>query len=192
LPIGGGGFGFAPMSGIEWVDTTDEGLRLFLKAAIDGLGGGRPPGIGGAAPGGLGAAGAAARGGLGGAELRDVSGSDRYGECSSAPVFTPPAFRSFGIPPANSPANCGGPLDAPLSLPWSLLLLALPGTGGARPEGGAGAFPMPGMGGAPPIGGALGPSDTFPTIGADRSLTTVTFFRRAPFPMSERSAPYRC
>lgn len=58
---------------MECVDTTDDGRKLFLSAAMPGAGGGRPPGIGGAAPGGLGAA---PRGGLG-AELRDVSGSDR-------------------------------------------------------------------------------------------------------------------
>lgn len=167
----------------------DEGRRLFLRAAIDGLGGGRPPGIGGAAPRGFGAA---TLGSLG-AEPREVSGSERYGELLSAPVFTPPAFLSFGIPPANNPPSCGAPLDIPASLapspPVSLLLRArFPGTGGARP-GGAGAFPMPGIGGAPPIGGPLGPSDTFPTCGADRSLICVTFFSLAPLLMSDRSAP---
>jgi len=70
---GGGGFGLEPMSYIECVDATEEGRKLFLSAAMDGFGGGRPPGIGGAFPGGFGAA---ARGGLG-AELRDVSGSER-------------------------------------------------------------------------------------------------------------------
>lgn len=181
------------MSGIECVETMDDGRRLFLSAAMDGLGGGRPPGGGGAAPGGFGAA---PRGTLGafGAEFRDDSGSERYGELLSAPVFTPPAFRSLGIPPANSPPSCGGPLDAAeLSLApspaVSLLLLARPGTGGARPDGGAGGLPMPGMGGAPEMGGALGPSDTFPTMGADRSLITVTFFNLAPELMSARRAP---
>lgn len=110
-------------------------------------------------------------------------------------MFTPPAFRNFGIPPANSPPNCGAPLivaelSLALSLPVSLLLLALfPGTGGASPPGGAGGLPMPGIGGAPPIGGALGLSDTFPTTGADRSLTTVTFFSFVPFAISPSSAP---
>lgn len=192
LPIGGGGLGFEWISGNECVDAIDEGRKLFLKADIDGFGGGgRPPGIGGAAPGGLGAA---PLGGLG-AVVREVSGSDRYGELLSAPVLTPPAFRSFGIPPANKPPSCGGPADAVLSLapspPVSLLLLARPpGTGGARPEGGAGALPMPGIGGAPPTGGPLGPSDTFATIGADLSLTCVTFFNLAPLLISERRAPY--
>lgn len=183
FPMGGGGFGFDPMSGSEWVETIDEGLRLFLNADMAGFGGGRAPGIGGAIP--PGGFGAEARGGFG-AELRDVSGSERYGELLSAPVSTPPAFRSLGMPPAKSPANCGAPLEATavslaLSPPVSLLLLARPpGTGGARPEGGAGAFPMPGIGGAPPIGGPLGPSDTFPSCGADRSLTCVTFFSLVP------------
>lgn len=78
------------------------------------------------------------------------------------------------------------------SLPGvSLLLLPLaPGTGGARPDGGTGGLPMPGIGGAPPIGGPLGPSETFPTIGADRSLIWVTFFNLAPLLMSESRAPY--
>lgn len=176
----------------------DVGLRLFLSAATPGGGGGRPPGIGGAAPGGGGAApggfGAAPRGGLG-AELRDVSGSERYDELLSAPVLTPPDLRNLGMPPANKPPNCGAALAAPPSLaaspPVSLLLLArFPGTGGASPVGGAGARPMPGTGGAPPTGGPLGPSDTLPTIGADRSLTWVTFFSRAPLLISESSAPY--
>lgn len=175
---------------MECVDTTDEGRRLFLRAAIDGLGGGRAPGTGGAAPGGFGAA---ARGGFG-AELRDVSGSERYGEEVSAPVSTPPPlFFSVGIPPANKPPNCGAALTIPPpppSPPVSLLLLArLPGTGGARPPGGAGGLPIPGIGGAPPIGGPLGPSETFPTCGADRSLTCVTFFNLAPLLISDSSAP---
>ena len=94
----------------------------------------------------------------------------------SAPVFTPPDFLSFGIPPANRPASWGAALIMLLSLapspPVSLLLLArFPEPGGARPEGTAGAFAMPGTGGAPPMGGPLGPSDTFPSCGADRSLT---------------------
>jgi hypothetical protein len=186
---GRGGFGFEPMSDMECVDTTDEGRRLFLSAAIDGLGGGRPPEIGGAAPGGFGAG---ACGGLG-TELREVSGSERYGELVSAPVLTPPAFLSLGMPPANKPPSCGAALTMPPpapSPPVSLLLLArFPGTDGARP-GGAGALPMPGTGGALPIGGALGPSDTFPTMGADRSLTWVTFLSFKPLLMSPRSAPY--
>lgn len=178
---GRGGFGFDPISDVECVDTMEEGRKLFLSAAIPGAGGGRPPGIGGAAPGGFGAA---PRGGLG-AELRDVSGSDKYGELLSLPVSTPPAFLSFGMPPANRPPNCGAALTIPPpppapSPPVSLLLLArFPGTGGARPEGGAGALPIPGTGGAPPMGGPLGPSDTFPICGADRSFT-VTFFNLAP------------
>jgi hypothetical protein len=148
--------------------------------------------MGGAAPPGGFGAGGAALGGFG-AELRDDSGSERYGELVSAPVLTPPDFRSFGIPPANSPPNCGAPPPIPLSLapspPVSLLLLARPpGTGGARPDGGAGALPMPGTGGAPPIGGPLGLSD-FATIGADRSLICVTFFSLVPLLMSARRAP---
>jgi hypothetical protein len=174
---------------MEWVDVTDAGRRLPLSAATDGFGGGRPPGTGGAFPGGFGAG---ARGSVG-AELRDDSGSERYGELVSAPVFTPPAFLSLGMPPANRPPNCGAALimpPAPPSPAVSLLLLARfpPGTGGARPDGGAGAF-MPGTGGAPPIGGPLGPSDTLPTIGADLSLTTVTFLSFKPLLISPSSAP---
>ncbi|KAL5385674.1 hypothetical protein PMIN02_008736 [Paraphaeosphaeria minitans] len=159
---------------------------------MPGAGGGRPPGVGGAAAGGLGAA---PRGWLG-AELRDVSGSDRCGELCSLPVSTPPDFLSFGKPPANRPPSCGAALTIPVPPPTaspavSLLLLALlPGTGGARPDGGAGALPMAGMGGAPPTGGPLGPSDTLPTMGADRSFITVTFFNLAPLVMSPNSAPY--
>jgi hypothetical protein len=180
LPIGGGGFGFMPI-----LDATDDGLESF-NAPKMGFGGGRPPGTGGAggAPGGFGAD---PRGGFG-TELRDVSGSDRYGALPwSAPVLTPPAFLSFGMPPANSPPSCGG-AATPLS-PVSLLLRARFPPGGASPPGGAGGLPMPGIGGAPAIAGAAGPSDTLPTIGADRSLTTPTFFSRAPFPMSVSSAP---
>jgi hypothetical protein len=187
FPMGGGGFGFDPMSGADFVDAIDEGRRLLCNAEIDGFGG-LAPGTGGAgAPGGFGAA---PRGGFG-APVLDVSGSDRYGELLSAPVFTPPDFRSFGMPPANSPASCGAAdaMPPPVS-PVSLLLRArFPGTGGASPEGGAGGFPMPGIGGAPPIGGPLGPSDTFPICGAERSLIWVTFFSRVPLLMSCRRAP---
>ena len=74
-----------------------------------------------------------------------------------------------------------------LSPPVSLLLLArLPGTGGARP-GGAGGRPIAGIGGAPVTAGAL--SLTLPTMGAERSLTTPTFFSCMPLPMSDSSAP---
>lgn len=180
FPTGGGGLGFMPM-----LDATEEGLESFSAPKA-----GRAPGTGGAggAPGGFGAA---PRGGFG-TELRVVSGSDRYGALLwSAPVFTPPAFLSFGMPPANKPPNCGAVAMAFSPPPVSLLLLArFPpgGTGGASP-GGAGGLPMPGTGGAPPMGGALGPSLTLPTIGADLSLTCVTFFNFMPFPMSDNSAP---
>lgn len=133
-------------------------------------------------------------GGLGAVRERVVSGSDRYGDsCLSAPVSTPllPVFRSFGIPtPAKMPASWDAPPEAapPELSPVSLLLLALlpPGTGGASPPGGLGA--IPGTGGAP-IGGPEGPSSTFPTCGAERSLTWVTFFSFAPDRMSPSSAP---
>ena len=79
----------------------------------------------------------------------------------------------------------------PPSPPVSLLLLArFPGTGGASPEGGWGARFMPGTGGAPPMGGPLGASETLPTCGADRSLTTVVFLSFMPLLMSVKSAPY--
>lgn len=160
------------------------GLSGGLAPGTGGAGG-APPGGGGGAPGGFGAA---PRGGVG-TELR-VSGSDIYGDLVSAPVFTPPDFLNFGMPPANSPPSCGGAAMA-LSPPVSLLLLARfppPGTGGASPPGGAGGLPIPGTGGAPPIAGAA--SLTFPTCGADRSLTTV-FFSFAPLVMSPSSAPCR-
>lgn len=110
-------------------------------------------------------------------------------------MSTPPDFLSLGMPPANRPPNWGAalgmaPPPAP-SPPVSLLLLALlAGTGGARPEGGAGALAMPGTGGAPPMGGPAGASETFPTMGAERSFTTATFFSLAPLVMSPSSAPY--
>jgi hypothetical protein len=179
LPIGGGGFGFMLI-----LDTTDDGLESLSPPKI-GFGGGRPPGIGGAggAPGGFGAE---PRGGLG-IELRDVSGSDRYGALlCSAPVLTPPAFLSFGMPPANMPASCGG---AGIALSPVSLLLRARFPGGASPPGGAGGLPMPGTGGAPVMAGADGPSETLPTMGDDRSFTTVTFFSRAPLPMSDSRAP---
>jgi hypothetical protein len=185
LPMGGGGFGFRPI-----LDATDDGLES-LNPPRTGFSGGRPPGIGGAegAPGGFGAD---PRGGLG-TELRDVSGSERYGVLlCSAPVLTPPDFLSFGIPPANNPANCGADAMALSPPPVSLLLRARfppPGTGGASPPGGAGGLPIPGTGGAPDMAGALGPSDTLPTMGEDRSLICVTFLSLAPLPMSDSSAP---
>lgn len=94
--------------------------------------------------------------------------------------MTPPAFLSFGIPPANIPANCGAEAGTLPPSPLSLLALARfapPGTAGA-----------PGILGAP-MGAAAGPSLTLPTIGEDRSLICVTFFSRAPFVMSPKSAP---
>lgn len=103
------------------------------------------------------------------------------------PVSTPPPrFLSFGMPPANKPANCGGcsiPVAPLVSLPlWSLLLRALlPAPGGFSPP--------PGTGGAPPNGDGLEPPVTFPTIGADRSFVTA-FLSCLPFEMSDNKAPY--
>lgn len=90
-------------------------LGIFRRWAIDGGSAGAPPGGG---RGGLpGIAGAAPAGGLGapkegtfGAEDDRTlfSGSDRYDESAAAPVSTAPrVLRSFGMPPANSPASCG-------------------------------------------------------------------------------------
>jgi hypothetical protein len=182
FPMGGGGLGFMLI-----LEATEDGLE-FWSPPMMGFSGGRPPGIGGAggAPGGFGAD---PRGGLG-AEPRDVSGSDAYGTLlSSAPVLTPPAFLSFGMPPANIPASCGGAAAALSPPPVSLLLRARFPPGGASPPGGAGGLPIPGTGGAPVIAGALGPFDTFPTRGDDRSFTTPTFLSLAPLPMSDSSAP---
>lgn len=181
LPIGGGGFGFVRASLSN--ECVLVGLRLLLRADIEGgkgadpggKGGGATPGRGGGRPFGI-------DGALDtGAEtfLEFVSGSESY-------MFTPPpVFLSFGIPAANSPPNCGAasipPPDA--AFPgWSLLLLALfpPAVDGRSP---------PGTGGAPPIGG---PPESFglSMIGADRSLTTPTFLSLAPFVMSPSRAPY--
>lgn len=145
---------------------------MFLRAATDGLAGGGAGGAPGGrgAPGGLGADPVSARG----VEGLDVSDSERYGDALSAPVLTPPDFRSLGIPPANKPPSCGAeamplsPAPPPASLP--LRDLFPPGRGGARPPGGLGA--MPGTGGAPPIGGPeLFFTPPPPSCGAERSLT---------------------
>jgi hypothetical protein len=159
-----------------------------------GPGGGAPGGLGGAppgirgAPGGLGAEPVGGRG----AELRDVSGSERYGDLLSAPVSIPPAFRNFGIPPANMPANCGGalfPPGAPPSPPSLLLRARFCGGGGARLDGAVGLLAIPGTGGAP-IVGATGVG-LLSIMGAERSLITPTFFRRAPPSMLLSRAPCR-
>lgn len=141
----------------------------------------------------VGGLGADDAGGLG-AEVRDVSGSEIYDD--SRPVsIPPPRFFSFGMPPANIPPSCGAvaipPLSPPPPLPpVSLLLLArlapLPlGTGGASPPGG---FPNPGIAGAAPTDGPAELPESFPTIGADRSLVAA-FLSLAPFVMSVKSAP---
>lgn len=109
-----------------------------------------------------------------------------YEESWFAPVSTPPPrFFNFGMPPANSPPNCGGcsipvvPLDSLLL--WSLLLRAL-----FPPPGG---FSIPGTGGAPANGdGPDPPEETFPTIGADRSFV-MAFLSCFPFDMSDSKAP---
>lgn len=80
-------------------------------------------------------------------------------------MLIPPAlFRSFGIPPANSPPNCGADSIAPPAPPpTSLLLRALfppAGAGGRRP----------GIGGAPPTGGPEFALGLLSIIGAERSL----------------------
>lgn len=120
LPIGGGGFGLGVSPSV--IDGELVDLKLLLRADGSGNAGAAPGGRGGA-PGGLGAllvGGGGARGGLEMPPdfLAFVSGSESY-------MFTPPAlFRSFGIPPANSPPNCGAastPVDVLLGT--SLLLL---------------------------------------------------------------------
>lgn len=210
-PTGGGIGGFLPMvGGFGFVGRlsvearlgssgprspgrppVDDGLKFPLSAATAGFGGGAGAlpgggGGGGAPPGTLGAPGgfgAEPDGGAG--DLRVGSGSDRYGESVSAPVFTPPAFRNFGIPPANIPASCGPPPKPPS--PKSLFDLTRPASGfaGASDEGARGA--APGTGGAP---SGDGPALFFPsTIGDDRSFVTV-FRNRAPFSISPNKAPY--
>jgi hypothetical protein len=162
LPTGGGTFDFGGVDPVEDMDAIEGGRKLLRSCPTDGPDGAAPGGRGGA------------RGAEGTCALK-VSGSDRYGAWLSAPVFMPPAFLSFGIPPARMPASCGGP-PAPGPSPPSLLLLSLnpPGTGGARPPdegGGLGAIPSPGTGGAP--AGLAGTADEaeLSIIGADRSFT---------------------
>jgi len=183
------------------VETIEVGRKLFFSAATFGIAGAAPGGGGGADPGSLGGR---ALGGFGteavgirGTVLLVVSGSDRYGELLSAPVSMPaPVFLNFGMPPANIPASCGGPADVvvllsslSLSTPPSLLLRArFGGRGGGATDGRFGRPPSPGIGGALPIG-ATGPSDVFPSIGADLSLTCVTFFSFAPCSILLKSAP---
>ena len=180
FPIGGGGLGFDGIVGMLCM-LAGEGLEPtpLLKAAAAGpnAGGAEGGGSGGAPPGGR--AGIPFDGGTRGVltVLRAalVSGSE-------SSMFTPPAFfRSFGIPPAKMPPNCGAlsipvAVEVGLVLPWSLLLRARVWlvVGGRRP----------GTGGAPPVGaGAAEDALPFATIGAERSLVTA-FFRRAPFAMS--------
>lgn len=159
-------------SGVECV-CAEEGLRLFLKAATDGIdgaaeggsGGGAAPGLGGGPPIGL------AGGGLGVAAFLDleVSGSESY------MLTPPPRLFSLGIPPANRPPNCGA-ASIPPAAGCSLLLLALfaPLALPAPPGG----LSPPGIGGAP--AGAALVSFPLSMIGADRSLIWPTFFSRAP------------
>lgn len=188
---GGGARGGA--SGAVFVDVAAGFGGAFRRLATSGLGGGGDSaeggGGGGRAPGGLGAAGGFGAGAAGGF----VPESERYGESRFAPVSTPPRLRNFGIPPAKSPPSWGaeGTL-ALLSCPGipSLLLRSLfaacpDGTGGASPVGG---FAMPGTGGAPATGGPEVFPPSFETSGADLSFVTA-FFSRAPFEISERSAP---
>ena len=129
------------------------------------------------------------------AELCEVSGSERYGDAWPAPVLIPPLFLSFGMPPANNPANWGA-VDIPSESaptafpPVSLVLRArfvddeLDG-GGARPLGG---FGIPGIGGALPSGIPPELPVFFSTRGADRSFVTA-FFSFAPLVISVSRAP---
>jgi hypothetical protein len=107
----------------------------------------------------------------------------------SAPVSTPPALRSFGMPPAKSPPSCGGaatppppppppPPFPPPPSPPSLLLRARFGAGGGASPGAAGRLAIPGTGGAPIVGAAW--VGLLSIMGAERSLICVTFLRRAP------------
>lgn len=134
---------------------------------------------------GFGGVGANVVGILGAEADRIGSGSEEFTESLLAPVSTPAAvLRSFGIPPAKIPPNCGAPVPAvvspPLLLGASLLPLArlvFPGTGGA----------IPGTGGAPPAGGPPDPPNSFPRRGAERSFVTA-FFSLFPLLMSPRRA----
>ena len=173
LPTGGGGLGF-PNGASETLEPR-PGRGKFLCAATPDRTGGL-----GAAP--LGA------GGAGAGYLRagdDVSGSESY-------KLTPPVLlRNCGMPPANRPPSCGAAAMGPaplLFVPWSLWLRARLWPGGLRLATAPG--PGIGTGGAPEGGGAAEREDNLAsTMGAERSLTWVTFFRRAPFSMSPRRAP---
>ena len=116
LAAGGGGGGF-PDTRLATDDGLDRGfgggfLRLARGLGIAGAesagpgSGGLKLGIAGA---GIdGGRGAAPNGGRGAAGI-DISESE-WAPSMPAPVSTPPrVFRSFGIPPASKPANCGGP-----------------------------------------------------------------------------------
>lgn len=161
--LGNEGGGFDGCGGDDSVDLI-VGLREFTLGAGGGTG-------------------AEPVGGFG-ANFFGVSGSERYEESRSAPVFIPPRLFNLGIPPANIPPSCGAAGSAG---PVSLLLrsrLLLPDANGAELGGGL----SPGTGGAPPIGGpeeSLGLS----IIGAERSFVTA-FFNLAPLVMSVRSAPF--
>jgi hypothetical protein len=105
LPIGGG-FGFEGIAGEELL-VCGAGRRPFLMADTAGLAsgaeGGADGGTGGAEP--LGRGGAP--GGLGAAETgrEGASEAPMYDESVSAPVLTPPDFRSLGMPPAKRPPS---------------------------------------------------------------------------------------
>lgn len=93
-------------------------------------------------------------------------------------MSTPPlVFRSFGIPPAKIPANCGGPSLLPAE------------ADSARQEGGGARLPAPTLCARRRSPPALPPSTTPPpTCGFERSFVTA-FFRRFPPCISDSSAP---
>ena len=129
LPIGGGGLGL--VTGSSGVDCMLDGVgrRWLLNAetlggrgaAAEGGKGGAPPGNrgagggrdGGPPPGRGGAAPFGRTGALGALLLRIlvVSGSESYR------LTPPPLFRSFGMPPANIPPNCGADSMPVVGLP---------------------------------------------------------------------------
>ena len=183
FPIGGGNFGFCGMLSVVALLDKDDGLKLLLRPESAGFSEG---GAGLAREGPVGF-GEETVGNLGAETERAESESGAYDESLLAPVSTPAAvLRSFGIPPAKMPPNCGAASPAgaspPLLLGASLVALALlpppPGMGGA----------VPGTGGAPPTRGRPEPSDSFATTGAERSFVTA-FFSRLPFSMSPNRAP---
>lgn len=104
LPVGGAGFDFAPGTSGAEVEDCAEGLRAALRAPTFGILG-AAFGRGGGIVGGRGLA----PFGLEGTPIEDCETLLKLDSCEESSVScTPPDFRSFGMPAANSPPSCGG------------------------------------------------------------------------------------